>query len=130
MNDLHGFYSGILQYAFEHYIYLYSCDLGNFYKIMFDNLEYEIGIFFRQEISCFCKRVFIKKKEEFLEFQDILEKKTKTKIEKNEYYLNQLSDIVMYLYEKKIPLEAIKITLKNTLDELNKKEEEKQLKKK
>ena len=79
---------------------------------------------------CFCKRVPMEKKEEFLDFKDILEKRPRQNQKEVEYYLEQLSDIVMYLYEKKIPLEAIKITLKNTLDELNTKEEEKQLKKK
>ncbi len=79
---------------------------------------------------CFCKRVPMEKKEEFLDFKDILEKRPRQNQKEVEYYLKQLSDIVMYLYEKKIPLEAIKITLKNTLDELNTKEEEKQLKKK
>lgn len=72
----------------------------------------------------------MEKKEEFLDFKDILEKRPRQNQKEVEYYLKQLSDIVMYLYEKKIPLEAIKITLKNTLDELNTKEEEKQLKKK
>jgi len=119
VNNLHLLYRGIERYASENYIYPTTCDFGNFYKIKLENTGFEIGVLVGQGTLFFCNRVQVENEKDFIDFNDIInnKKSDKTTIIKNK--LNELSKIVFSLYKIGVPLEAISITLDNTLNEIN-----------
>jgi len=122
-------YKGIERYASENYIYPTNCDFGNFYKIKLDNIGYEIGMLAGQGTLFFCNRVQIENEQHFIDFNDIVNNKKNNNASFIKNSLNELSNMVVTLYENGIPLEAIVNTLDNTLTEINVKKETVQSKK-
>ena len=105
-------------YSNENYIYPLECKFGNFYKIRFNNIGFEIGVLVGQGTVFFCNRVEIDNEKDFIDYNDIINNKMSenTLLIKNK--LNELSDLVVSLYDSGVPLEAIIIALDDTLTKI------------
>lgn len=119
VNNLHIMYCGIERYASKNYIYPTDCDFGNFYKVKLENTGFEIGMLVGQGTLFFCNRVQIENQKKFIDFNDILNNKNNNNVTTIKNKLNELSNLVVSLYKSGVPLEAIVITLDNTLNEIN-----------
>ena len=119
VNNLHLMYHGIERYASKNYIYPTNCDFGNFYKVKLENTGFEIGMLVGQGTLFFCNRVQIGNRKDFIDFNDILNNKGNDNITTIKKKLNELSNLVVSLYKSGVPLEAIAITLDNTLNKIN-----------
>jgi len=77
VDNLHLLYFGIKKYASENNLnptYCYD-DWGNFYKIKFGNVGFEIGLLLGQGNQFFCNRVGIENEKDFIDFNDISKNK-------------------------------------------------------
>lgn len=119
VNNLHLIYRGIEKYASENYIYPINCDFGNFYKIKSENIGFEIGMLIGQGTLFFCNRVQVENQKDFIDFNDILNNTKNDNVTTIKNKLNELSNLVVSLHKSGVPLEAIVITLDNTLNEIN-----------
>ena len=119
VNNLHLMYHGIERYASKNYIYPTDCNFGNFYKVKLENTGFEIGMLVGQGTLFFCNRVQIENQKDFIDFNDILNNKENDNVTTIKNKLNELSNLVVSLYKSGVPLEAIVITLDNTLNEIN-----------
>ena len=123
VKNLHLFYEGIELYAKKNYIYPTECDFGGYYNIKLDNIGYEIGMLVGQGTLFFCKRTPLNKDLEYIDFNDIMADKKKDGVDVITQQLKDLSNSVLELHKKGIPLTAIIETLDTTLTGI--KEEEK-----
>ena len=123
VKKLHLFYEGIELYAKKNYIYPIECDFGGYYNIKLDNIGYEIGMLVGQGTLFFWKRTSLNKDLEYIDFNDILIDKKKDGVDVITRQLNNLSNKVLELHKKGIPLTALIETLDTTLTGI--KEEEK-----
>lgn len=121
--NLHLLYEGIELYAKKNYIYPTECDFGGYYNIKLDNIGYEIGMLVGQGTVFFCKRTGIDKDLEYIDFNDIMTDKKKDGVDVITQQLKDLSNKVLELHKKGIPLTALIETLDTTLTGI--KEEEK-----
>lgn len=119
VDDLCLMYEGIDKYASENYIFPYHCDFGNFYKIKFNDVGFEIGTLSGQGTIFFCSRVSIEDEKEFIDFNDIINNKKSDNVTTIENSLNELSEHVISLSNNGVPLEAITNTLNSTLSKLH-----------
>lgn len=120
VENLDLLYNEIERYASENYIYPVHDEFGNLYKIKLNNIGYEIEkLDFQGTTLFFCNRVQIKNDYEFIDFNDIINNNKKDNTNNIKDSLKKLSNIVVSLYESGVPLEAISITLDNTLNEIN-----------
>ena len=127
VKNLHLFYEGIELYGKKNYIYPTECDFGGYYNIKFDNIGYEIGMLVGQGTLFFCKRTPLNKDLEYIDFKDIMNDKKKDGVDVITKQLNDLSNKILELHKKGIPLTAIIETLDTTLTEI-KEETKKQTK--
>lgn len=118
VGDLYLLYEGIDFYANRNYIYPMTCEFGDYYNIKLDNVCYEIGMLIGQGTLFFCNRKPLNKDLEYIDFNDIIDDKKKDGVTTIENGLNQLSNLVVSLYENNVPIEAIIMTLENTLNEI------------
>lgn len=123
VNDLCLMYEGIDKYASENYIFPYHCDFGNFYKIKFNDVGFEIGTLSGQGTIFFCSRVSIEDEKEFIDFNDIINNKKSDNVTTIENSLSELSEHVISLSNNGVPLEAITNTLNSTLSKLHSEKE-------
>ena len=123
VDNLHLLYEGIELYAKKNYIYPTKCDFGGYYNIKLDNIGYEIGMLVGQGTVFFCKRTGIDKELEYIDFNDIMSDKKKDGVDVITQQLKDLSNKVLELHKKGIPLTALIETLDTTL--IGIKEEEK-----
>lgn len=123
VKNLHLFYEGIELYAKKNYIYPTKCDFGGYYNIKLDNISYEIGMLVGQGTLFFCNRKPLDKDLEYIDFNDIMADKKKDGVDVITEQLKDLSDKILELHKKGIPLDALIETLDTTLTEI--KEEEK-----
>lgn len=118
VNNLSLLYSGINDYATGNYIYPFAdSDFVYYYKIKYNNIGYEIGVITGRENLYFCEKN-TNIDDSFIDFNDII---LNTKSERTEYIekrLLQLSNIIKYFYEEKIPLNAIKSTINDTISNI------------
>lgn len=121
--NLHLLYEGIELYAKKNYIYPTECDFGGYYNIKLDNIGYELGMLVGQGTVFFCKRTGIDKDLEYIDFNDIMTDKKKDGVDVITQQLKDLSNKVLELHKKGIPLTALIETLDTTLTGI--KEEEK-----
>lgn len=121
--NLHLLYEGIELYAKKNYIYPTECDFGGYYNIKLDNIGYEIGMLVGQGTLFFCKRTPLNKDLEYIDFNDIMTDKKKDGVDVITQQLKDLSNKVLELHKKGIPLTALIETLDTTLTGI--KEEEK-----
>lgn len=118
VENLYLLYEGIELYAEKNYIYPTKCDFGNYYNIKLDNIGYEIGILSGQGTLFFCKRTLINKDIKYIDFNDIINDKKSNKTDMTTYQLKDLSNKVLKLYKKGIPLDAIIDTINDTLNNI------------
>lgn len=121
-------YMGIEQYASKNYIYPTNSRFGNFYKIKLDSISYEIGILTGQGTQFFCRRVENIDEQEFIDFSDIIHNKKSIHRDAIKNNLNNLSHMIVSLYESGVPLEAIENELKYTLGTIKAQKEAEQSK--
>lgn len=121
--NLHLLYEGIELYAKKNYIYPTKCDFGGYYNIKLDSIGYEIGMLVGQGTVFFCKRTPLNKDLEYIDFNDIMTDKKKDGVDVITQQLKDLSNKVLELHKKGIPLTALIETLDTTLTGI--KEEEK-----
>lgn len=120
VNNLELFYEGIREYAKKNYIYPSTDDWQCFYKIK-DNVNevyYKIGVIEYQGGSFFCEKVEDTSELDFIVFNDIMNDKNRDNVEEIEASLNNMASLVISLYNKGIPIEAIKETLNKTISEI------------
>ena len=115
VSKLHLLYEGIELYAKKNYIYPTKCDFGDYYNIKLDNIGYEIGMLVGQGTLFLCNRTLVNKDLEYIDFNDIITNKKKDGVDMITQQLNNLSNKILELYKKGVPLTAIKETLDNTL---------------
>jgi len=118
IKDLYLMYSIIEKYSNENYIYPLECKFGNFYKIRFNDIGFEIGVLVGQGTVFFCNRVEIDNEKDFIDFNDIINNKTSENTLLIKKKLNELSNLVVSMYESGVPLEAITIALDDTLTKI------------
>lgn len=128
VKNLHLFYEGIDLYAKKNYIYPTECDFGGYYNIKLDNIGYEIGMLVGQGTVFFCKRTPLNKDLEYIDFYDIMSGKKKDGVDVITEQLEDLSNRVLVLYKKGVPLDALIETLDATLTGIKKKKNTKSLK--
>ena len=120
VNNLGLFFEGIEKYADKNYIYPTMYEYQSFYGIK-DNANevyYKIGVIEGQGGSFFCDRVEDTSELDFIDFNDIMNDKIRENVEKIENGLDNMSNLVISLYEKGVPLEAIKDTFDKTIREI------------
>ena len=120
VNNLGLFFEGIEKYADKNYIYPTMYEYQSYYGIK-DNANevyYKIGVIEGQGGSFFCERVEDTSKLDFIDFNDIMNDKIRENVEEIEANLNNMSNLVLSLYNKGVPLEAIKETLDKTISEI------------
>ena len=120
--NLHLLYEGIDLYAKKNYIYPTECEFGGYYRIKLDNIGYEIGMLVGQGTLFFCNRTPINKDLEYIDFNDIIGNKKKDNVDIITEQLEDLSNRVLELYKKGVPLDALIDTLDNTLTGIKKEE--------
>ena len=120
VNNLGLFFEGIEKYADKNYIYPTIYEYQSFYGIK-DNANdayYKIGVIEGQGGSFFCERIEYTSEQPFIDFNDIMDDKVRDNVKKIEADLDNMSNLVISLYNKGIPLEAIKETLDKTINEI------------
>ena len=110
--DLSLFFEGIYCYAKENRIYSKDGRLGEYFQIRIGDIGFEIGYRSGQGTDFYCKRV--SPEDNFIDFIDILFNKKQDNLEFIEEGLNNLSNMISYLYNNGIPMEAIIETVNKT----------------
>lgn len=124
IEKLYLFYEGIDKYARNNYIYPIPCEYGNFYKIKWNEIGFEIGVLMGQGTLFFCRKLLVKENHEFIDYNDIILNKKQKQVEYIESCLNSISDMILTAYKNGVPTNAIKTTLDDTIQEISSKEEE------
>ena len=120
VNNLGLFFEGIEKYADKNYIYPTIYEYQSYYSVK-DNVNdayYKIGVIEGQGGSFFCERVEDTSKLDFIDFNDIMNDKIRENVEEIEANLDNMSNLVLSLYNKGVPLEAIKDTFDKTISEI------------
>lgn len=109
------FFEGIREYAEENYIYPKN-DNGIYYVITYNDINFEIGVNVGQGTICFCTRST--KKDNTIDFNDILKNK---RSERTEFINNKLIELQNYLdslISENIPVEALTETTQKVLQKV------------
>ncbi len=120
VNNLGLFFEGIMEYADKNYIYPSIYEYQSFYGIKdsVNEVYYKIGVIEGQGGSFFCDRVEPTSELNFIDFNDIMNNKVGENVEEIENGLDNMSSLVISLYEKGVPIETIKDTLDKTIKEI------------
>ena len=120
VNNLGLFFEGIMEYADKNCIYPNIYEYQSYYGIKDSVNEgyYKIGVIEGQGGSFFCDRVEPTSELDFIDFNDIMNDKVGDKVDEIENGLDNMSNLVISLYEKGVPLEAIKDTFDKTIKEI------------
>ena len=120
VNNLGLFFEGIEKYADKNYIYPTMYEYQSFYGVK-DNVNevyYKIGVIEGQGGSFFCERIEYTSEQPFIDFNDIMNDKVRDNVKEIGTDLDNMSNLVISLYNKGVPLEAIKETLDKTISEI------------
>lgn len=123
VKNLSFLYNEINLYARNNYIYAITCDFGNYYKIKYNDVCYKIGVLVGQGTVFFCDRIKLDNQRDFIDFNDLLANKKRDNVAEIEKELNNLAYLIKSLYEKEIPVEAIKEVFDMTINNLRKDKE-------
>lgn len=124
VDNLCYLYDGIKRYAIKNYVYPIKYGSGGYYRIKLDNIGYEIGMFVGQGTSFFCARVALDNDLDYIDFNDIMNNKMLDNVDFIKQKLDNFSNMVLELYEKGIPVDAIVNTFDNTLTRIKEDEKE------
>ena len=119
VQDFHLFYNGIDKYASQNYIYPEYNAFGNFYRIKFNDVGFEIGTQAGQGVYFYCVRIDISDNLMFIDFNDILNNKKQIYVDEINNGLNNLSEMIMLLYNSGVPLEVIVSTVNKTIKNID-----------
>ena len=111
VQNLHLLYKQIENYSIKNHISNIDSGIGNFYKLKSDNGEFEVGTLYGKGNLFFCNRVKFDDNKNIVNFNDIINYKNDSNIE-----LSRLSNGILKLYKKGIPIEIIEFEIKNTID--------------
>ena len=120
VNNLGLFFEGIEKYADKNYIYPTMYEYQSYYGVK-DNVNdayYKIGVIEGQGGSFFCERVEDTSELDFIDFNDIMNDKIRDNVKKIETDLDNMSNLISFIHEKGVPLEAIKETFDKTISEI------------
>ena len=120
VNNLGLFFEGIEKYADKNYIYPTMYEYQSYYGIK-DNANevyYKIGVIEGQGGSFFCERVEPTNDQLFIDFNDIMDDKVRDNVKKIETDLDNMSNLISFIHENGVPLEAIKDTFDKTISEI------------
>lgn len=120
VNNLGLFFEGIEKYADKNYIYPTMYEYQSYYGVK-DNVNdayYKIGVIEGQGGSFFCERVEDTSELDFIDFNDIMDDKVRDNVKKIETDLDNMSNLISFIHEKGVPLEAIKETFDKTISEI------------
>ena len=101
------FFECINLYAKNNYIYSISRPLGECYKIKINNNGFEIGYITGQGTSFYCKKIQLGGEKNLIDFTDIINNKKQNNVKYIENGLNNLSNVLIDLYDNGVPVEAI-----------------------
>ena len=120
VKNLALFFEGIREYAYKNYIYPNVYEYQSYYGIKdsVNEVYYKIGVIEGQGGSFFCDRVEDTSEIDFIDFNDIMNNKVGENVEEIENGLDNMSSLVISLYEKGVPIEAIKEALEKTISEI------------
>lgn len=120
VNNLGLFFEGIMEYADNNYIYPSIYEYQSFYGIKdsVNEVYYKIGVIEGQGGSFFCDRVEPTSELNFIDFNDIMNDKVRDNVEEIENSLDNMSNLIISLYEKGVSIEAIKETFDKTIKEI------------
>ena len=125
VDKLSLFFECINLYAKNNYIYSISRPLGECYQIKINNNGFEIGYITGQGTSFYCKKIQLDDEKDFIDFMDIVNNKKQGNVEYIEKGLNNLSNVLIDLYDNGVPIEAIIKTFDLFIRHINNIEREK-----
>jgi hypothetical protein len=112
----------ISTWASANYIYAFSTDFGEYYCLKVGNNGYAIGYMAGQGVCYYCKKIPLSALNDFIDYQDILNNNKGSNVDKITNDLYHLSNEVITLADKGIPISAIEDTLTKSLDYLHERE--------
>lgn len=118
VDDLGLFFEVIDRYAEKNYIPAIPCDFGKFYPIRYGDFGYHIGCLRGQGVVCFCHKVPVINKDNFIDYNDIMNNKVQPYVEEINSSLEDLKYRVRELYNRGIPVEVIKSEIDGLIAEL------------
>ncbi|MBQ9181799.1 MAG: hypothetical protein IJ134_04120 [Bacilli bacterium] len=118
IKNLSLFYEAIYEYASKNHIYPNLDKFGNNYKIKYNNNEFEIGFMAGQGTIFYCKKETIT--DNSIDYNDIINNKKQENVDFINNSLKTLSEKIIYAYENGVPIEAIKETLQETINDISK----------
>lgn len=123
VNVLSVFFDGIYLYARDNYIYSLSRPFGECYHIKIDNNGFEIGYLSGQGTCFYCKKIQLDKDNDFIDIMDIINNRKQDNVEFIDMNLNNLSSLIIDLYNNGVPIEAIINTFDKTIHYINNEEQ-------
>ena len=124
VDNFNLFYSGIEKYATKNHIYPEYVEFGNFYRIKYNGIGFEIGMQAGQGTYFYCKTIEICDDLKFIDFNDIINNKKYGNVDDINSCLNALSNLIKLLHDLGVPIESITTTFNETKKELEKKNSE------
>ena len=115
IEDLKIFYNNILSYGNENYIYPKTFDYGKYYNIKYNNIGYRV-IILTGNIRYSCHRIEINDKDEFIDFDDILNNKKQKNVDTINLCLRLLEELINNMIDYEVPISAIEETTKDTIN--------------
>ena len=125
VDDLGLFFEVIERYAEKNYISKITCDFGGYYRVKLNNDAYHIGCLIGQGVVHFCRRVELNDSEYFIDYNDITNNITQPYVEDLNRSLDDLKNKINDLYRSGVPLETIRKTANQLVEELEKELNEK-----
>jgi len=123
IDKLELFYEGIEWYTKKNYLYPVVVGNMTFYYIKYHDLGFKIGILEGQGTECFCSRIEIDKKLNFIDFNDVLTNKKQSNVSKISKELEKIINRIEKAYQSGVPIEAIKNVVETVFDETYEKQE-------
>lgn len=118
--DLGLFFEVVDRYAEKNYICALPCDFGKYYPVRYGDYGYHIGCLVGQGVVCFCHKVEVVDKNSFIDFDDIMQNKKQPYVDEINSKLLDLKYRIRELYNSGIPVETIKATTDELINELEK----------
>ena len=112
------FYKGIEYYANKNYLYPFIDSNNTYYQIKFNNLGFKIGVTYGQGLIPFCEKTAIINENEFIDFNSIIQNKEQDNVKEINQILKELEDLIITTYKKGVPIEAIKNTTDQVINEI------------
>lgn len=125
VNNLALFFNGIYNYAKKNYIYPLPRALGEYYQIKIDDIGFEVGYITGQGISFYCKRIPLLG-DNFIDFMGIVNNKEQDYVKYIDSNMEKLSNMIIDLYNKGIPIEAIDEAINKSMKQIISFEKEKE----